>query len=274
MQNYGFKYLLIFFSLAHTFLFCKKDVQLTTQQLHAIGHQIWQNECCGRKDQLAYWKTGEDFVSIGIGHFIWLPQNTQDRQFKNTFPLLIQFLKQQNFSIPDWLTATYCPWQNKHEFEATHNEKNRVILKKLMFDSIYLQIAFMHERLQDFYLKIKKSKLASEKKMHIKKQLDIMSSTPHGIYILMDYLNFKGEGFNAQENYQNTKWGLIQVLENMNAQKSDQYAYQAFARTAKKVLRNRIKNSPKSRNEQQWYFGWCNRIDSYTKNIAGLTNKV
>lgn len=270
MKNHGYIYSLIFFSLLHSFLFCKKNISLTTQQLQAIGHQIWQNECSGLKDQLAYWKTGEDFVSIGIGHFIWLPKNTRDRQFKNTFPRLIQFFKQQNYAVPEWLTATYCPWQTKHEFEATHNKKNRTVLKKLMFDSIHLQIAFMHKRLQHFYHKIQQSMLTTEKKAHIKKQLDTLCCTPHGIYILMDYLNFKGEGFNAQENYQHTKWGLLQVLENMNVQKSGQSAYHAFACTAKKVLKNRIKNSPKNRNEQQWYLGWCNRIDSYTRKITGL----
>jgi len=39
----------------------------------AIGRKIWQNECAGTVEGLTSWNKGEDFASLGIGHFIWYP---------------------------------------------------------------------------------------------------------------------------------------------------------------------------------------------------------
>jgi hypothetical protein len=37
-----------------------------------------------------------------------------------------------------------------------------------------------------------------------------------------------------------------------------------FARCAKKVLQQRVDNSPKENNEKRWLKGWFKRIDTYT----------
>ena len=42
-------------------------------QLERIGKRIWSNECNGTVDGLTSWNTGENFASLGIGHFIWYP---------------------------------------------------------------------------------------------------------------------------------------------------------------------------------------------------------
>ncbi|PWU11360.1 MAG: hypothetical protein C5B47_00975, partial [Verrucomicrobia bacterium] len=36
-----------------------------------IGAQVWKNECAGTTSGLTSWNRGEDFASLGIGHFIW-----------------------------------------------------------------------------------------------------------------------------------------------------------------------------------------------------------
>jgi hypothetical protein len=35
-----------------------------------IGKRVWQNECNGTVSGLTSWNQGEDFASLGIGHFI------------------------------------------------------------------------------------------------------------------------------------------------------------------------------------------------------------
>src|SRR5207247_9165805 len=36
-----------------------------------IGKRVWQNECNGTVSGLTAWNEGEDYASLGIGHFIW-----------------------------------------------------------------------------------------------------------------------------------------------------------------------------------------------------------
>jgi hypothetical protein len=47
---------------------------LTPRELDVIGHRVWQNECNGTREGLTSWNTGENFASLGIGHFIWYPK--------------------------------------------------------------------------------------------------------------------------------------------------------------------------------------------------------
>ncbi len=64
-----------------------------------IGEQIWQNECSKDKEKLIFWNPHEPFPSLGIGHFIWLPKDSQV-PFEQTFPSLILFLKKEGLSPP------------------------------------------------------------------------------------------------------------------------------------------------------------------------------
>jgi hypothetical protein len=48
---------------------------LTQEQAQTIGRQIWKNECGGTQEGLTSWNKGEEFPSLGIGHFIWYPKD-------------------------------------------------------------------------------------------------------------------------------------------------------------------------------------------------------
>ena len=48
---------------------------LSQSEATAIGNKVWRYECGGRIDGLTSWNVGEDFPSLGIGHFIWYPKN-------------------------------------------------------------------------------------------------------------------------------------------------------------------------------------------------------
>jgi hypothetical protein len=86
-----------------------------------------------------------------------------------------------------------------------------------------------------------------------------VAAEPLGLYALMDYVNFKGEGTSPTERYREQGWGLLQVLEHMG----DGPALPEFSRSAIWVLERRIKNSPPERKEIRWMPGWRNRCLTY-----------
>jgi hypothetical protein len=85
-------------------------------QMDHIARLIFHNECNGREACLTSWNKGEEFASLGIGHFIWYPQGTPEnnKHFSESFPGLIYFMRQQGVVIPAWIHADQgCPWQNR-----------------------------------------------------------------------------------------------------------------------------------------------------------------
>ena len=76
---------------------------------------------------------------------------------------------------------------------------------------------------------------------------------------MIDYVNFKGEGIVQQT----VKWGLLQVLLQMQKAPSHMSALQAFVWAADVVLVRRIAQQGKTKVEQKWLAGWRKRVYSY-----------
>ena len=57
----------------------------TKKELDIIADKIFHNEAGGVKNNLVYWNTGENFPSLGIGHFIWYKENEKGI-FEESFP--------------------------------------------------------------------------------------------------------------------------------------------------------------------------------------------
>ena len=47
------------------------DMKLSKEQLLAVAERIFQNETGGVRNNLVDWNDGENFPSLGIGHFTW-----------------------------------------------------------------------------------------------------------------------------------------------------------------------------------------------------------
>ncbi|MDG1976339.1 MAG: hypothetical protein P8I39_07365, partial [Akkermansiaceae bacterium] len=60
-------------------------LKLTAAQKSSIGQKIWQNESAGKVTGLTHWNDGEEFPSLGIGHFIWYPGGFNGR-WSETWP--------------------------------------------------------------------------------------------------------------------------------------------------------------------------------------------
>jgi hypothetical protein len=242
----------------------EKIFKLTSEDAYQMGMQIWKNECGGKLEGLTSWNQGEEFASLGIGHFIWYPAGVQG-PFKEMFPALLNYFQKHEIVLPDWLkTVSGCPWRSRRDFLEAQKSEKMEELRQLLIHHIDLQVCFMVERLHyALPILLKHVELASRD--HITTQFHRLAQTPNGLFVLLDYLNFKGEGISFQESYQGQGWGLLQVLERMRGCEQGEAAIKAFIIEAKEVLRIRVQNSPTARGEQRWLKGWYNRIDSYLK---------
>lgn len=232
---------------------------LSKKEAHLIGQKIWQNECGATTHKLLSWNVGEDFLSLGIGHFIWYPKDRQ-KQFADTFPEFLLFLQKHHVSIPSWLNKERdCPWCSKQEFDQTKDPRKQS-LKKLLTQTIELQMLFIAQRSQKALANILRSLPLKEKKSFIRK-IRLLAKTSNGKYAIIDYINFKGEGTTLKEQYANQGWGLKQVIQNMPNKPTN--PVQDFVKAANLLLENRVANAP--RDESRWLPGWKNRLSTYLK---------
>ncbi len=236
---------------------------LSTEQEQWLGEQIFNNECAMQINCLTTWNPGEDFPSLGIGHFIWYKKD-QHEIFEESFPALIEYFEEQNVSIPTWIeNSNYeSPWQNRDEFLADYSNTELSELRLFFTETFPQQTSFIINRFETALNKIRENLPENEFSNIEEKFYSIANAyPPYGMYALIDYVNFKGEGVSDNEQYQGQGWGLLQVL--VGIPDSSDNILEAFVRSAKIVLQKRIDNAPQQRNEEQWLQGWFNRLDTY-----------
>lgn len=236
------------------------SLSVSHENAHKIGEKIWKNECAGTVEGLTNWKKGENFASLGIGHFIWYSQDNKER-FQETFPDLLAFLQKNGATLPDLLkNARVCPWNSREEFYENIQSSEMKSLRQFLLDTKDLQAIFIANRLETSFTELLKS-CSQQEKNRIMILFNRLAEDANGLYALIDYLNFKGAGISPDETYKGKGWGLLQVLQNMpdNSEKP----LVNFVVSAKAILSQRVKNSPPERNEHQWLKGWYNRLDTY-----------
>src|SRR4026208_743650 len=228
-----------------------------------VGKRVWQNECGGTIAGLTSWNAGEDFASLGIGHFIWYPKGRRG-PFEESFPKLVSFISKRGAKLPTLLLGTGekpCPWNSRTEFLRARHSTDMNQLRQFLVDTIDLQAEFLIARLESALPKVL-AEAAPSDRANVQEQFERLIKTPQGCYALVDYVNFKGEGVLHTERYQGQGWGLLRVLEAMHGT-SNAGAVDEFARAAKTVLTQRVQNSPTERHESRWLSGWIQRVDGY-----------
>ncbi|HSI85050.1 MAG TPA: hypothetical protein VK970_14760 [Candidatus Methylacidiphilales bacterium] len=235
-------------------------IKLTDEQAQTIGKQIWKNECAGTVEGLTSWNKGEFFPSLGIGHFIWYPKGVTG-PFQESFPGLISFLRADGVKIPGWLSAPQegCPWPNRAAFMADIDSAKMKELRKMLASTVAQQARYAAKRSQ-LALPAMTAGLSPAARAHVEQQFRYVASHPKGVYALVDYVNFKGEGVKETERYNGQGWGLLQILESMDAKGPGASAVTAFADGAAGVLKRRVSNKPA---EKMWLPGWLNRVNTY-----------
>lgn len=238
---------------------------LSQAELRAIGDQIFKNEGGGSVDKLVHWNDGEDFASMGIGHFTWYPVGRSAR-FGNTFPELLAYMQTRGVQLPGWLEQAKhggAPWHSKGQLmQAKHSPQVRE-LQNLLYQTRMLQAQFIVERTRRAMPKLVNT-APGQLRQHVRNNLNAVANTPGGWYALIDYTNFKGEGLNRSGGYNGQNWGLLQVLEEMRPSRPGEAALNEFANAAMRVLERRVRNAP-NRNESRWLAGWSNRVNTYRR---------
>ncbi len=235
---------------------------ISNSQLNTIGEKIFKNECMGQKKYLTHWNKGEDFASMGIGHFIWYPTETKGR-FDESFPKLMTYYLQKNIALPSWLYPNKaCPWKSQEDFYKNFNSRKMIFLRNLLNNTKNVQIEFIASRMQAALPKILINTSPAQKK-NIEFQFNRMVESKGGLYPLIDYVNFKGEGILDTEKYNGNGWGLMQVLENMKGKTSGNDALNEFADSAISVLKRRVANAPDKTYEEKWLPAWISRVNTY-----------
>ncbi len=247
----------------------KPVAKLTKAQELYIAEKVSKNEILGNDAYLIHWNYGEDFASLGIGHFIWFSKGHTER-FREVFPMVLKYMEDRNVSMPSWLTSkTPLPWNSKQEMYAAkaRNDKQYQELFKFLQNTKDIQAGFLADRLFKALPQMLETIDDPNKAAMIEERFNKIlynrdgSLNEHGVYVLTDYVNFKGEGTLPSERYNNQGWGLLQVLEYMDPKESDRF--KAFSDSAKAMLSRRIANSPKARGEERWRKGWNKRLDTY-----------
>ncbi|MDM8557518.1 hypothetical protein [Candidatus Parabeggiatoa sp. HSG14] len=238
-------------------------IQMTERDVAIIGHKIWMNEGDSKVKNLTVWDKGNAFASLGIGHFIWYPMGKKMR-YHEQFPELLVFLQQQRIALPEWLQNNPdCPWNTHQEFYDNLYTVKMTKLRKLLKNTIPQQVKFMIKRLEKTLPKMTAILGTKAKQDHLRRQFYRVTKTPSGVYALLDYLNFKGEGISLKERYKGNGWGLLQVLENMPGNTND--VMMEFAKSADFVLMRRVQNG--QREDSLWLSTWKNRVKTYTQEL-------
>src|ERR1700730_13864993 len=239
-------------------------IALSHAEALRIGKKIWQNECNGTVSGLTSWNQGEDFASLGIGHFIWYPKGRR-RPFEESFPKVVNFISKRGAKLPTLLlrgSEQPCPWNSRGEFFRAQHTVEMNQLRQFLSDTIDLQAEFLIARLEGALPKMLTEAMPADR-ANVQQQFERLARTPQGCYALVDYVNFKGEGDLHTEHYQGQGSGLLQVLESMHAT-SDAAAVDEFSRAAKAILTRRVRNAPAERHESRWLTGWIRRVNSYS----------
>ena len=240
----------------------KAELTISKAELDVVAEKIFKNEAGGKKEDLVYWNTGEDFPSLGIGHFIWYKQGQRGR-FAESFPQLVAYYRKHDIKLPKIVEEnSYSPWESREELFKLRSIGNKDIveLTNFLYNTKAIQVSFIFERLEN---SLEKMLEIADNPENGKKQFYRVAHSPNGLYPLIDYVNFKGEGTSRTETYNGDGWGLLQVLENMKGTGSGKAALEEFSDSAKFVLERRVKNSDPARNEKKWLAGWLNRCNTY-----------
>ncbi len=243
-------------------------VTVSDRQAQAIGERIWQNETGGDWNKLIWWNASEGFPSLGIGHFIWY-RTGHDERFVESFPAFVAYLKTRGVPVPQWLATTPtpgAPWRSRDEMMAARASPQYDALHRWLRSTVVWQTHFIIERFKRALPKVVAG-IHPVQRPSARAALEQLQSSPVGLYALVDYVNFKGEGLNPNERYAGEGWGLKQVLEWMESGTAAT-APDRFAAAASKVLAARVANAPPARREARWLPGWQRRLDTYRVTIA------
>ncbi len=98
---YAFFVLLLLFIGCYS-SWCAGKVIVSQKDFGLIADMVFFNECGEELDLIVYWNKGEDFMSLGLGHFIWY-QKDKDNRFEESWCYLVYYV--HSFESAYWFSG-------------------------------------------------------------------------------------------------------------------------------------------------------------------------
>lgn len=243
-----------------------EDFLFTDAEAECAARVIFMNECSGKEQNLLYWSPDEAFPSLGIGHFIWYPENASG-PYLESFPAFLDFADEIGLELPSWIAAMplrHSPWKTREEFKLDRNSERMRELRSFLSNTKVEQAHFIIRRFMRVFPVILEDLDEADRKP-VREKYDLLMMRREATFAMIDYVNFKGEGFHADARYEGNGWGLAQVLIEMNIPDDPERSLDEFILAAERVLERRVSYAPRPEVEAKWLPGWRNRLRSYSK---------
>ncbi len=275
------------------------NLRLSEKDFNKIINYVSNNEFGNNPDGIVSWNDGEDFASLGKGHFIWYPEGVPQK-FEESFRKFAHFLGQRwrfeglseseeqvfawakNFIYTSDNKIRFCPWSTKSAFEAWKRSRPsdfRMLVQFLHHPKIsWIQAQYLDADFKESLVKVVTELRSADDlrameapvsggifKVRQKLEENILAllDSKMGYAALLDYRNFKGDGTDSTMRYKKVGWGLQQVLYYMRPERSVIATQKNFALAALNRLERRAKLSDRNIEREVWIHGWANRVLGY-----------
>lgn len=194
---------------------------------------------------------------VSMGGSIWYGEKTQ-LNYTEDWPTIAQALQDAGVTLPQWALGA-CPWSNQEEVIAANQEGSpyyndiQALNTTLSTDPKALDVLFRFGKWKRFLTALDPNSDFSDHyiftdatpgdaqlladRFNAIGAVHDAAGHPIGLYALMDYCNWKGEGTSVTEIHNTQHWGLQSVLRNMSAEEiNSDGALQAFVDSARRTL--------------------------------------
>ncbi len=266
--------------------------KLSDAELLQVAEKVAKNEFEGDPNNIVMWNDGENFPSLGIGHYLWFPRDPKTNKkietpFEESFPQMIKFMAENGYPTSKFprilqynpLTkkiADNSPWDSQALFKAAAKRGELDELRRFLHDPAVrrLQVKFQMSRLKRAADRMQLS-LPPQEAIAVGAFTKNLLNSSRGTFAAIDYVNFKGDGENKNERYRGQGWGLQQVImaaaQDMSPPKKsetpEEMALRKFKEHSLILLEKRVSHAPsedQSVKERHWFEGaWSNRVNSY-----------
>lgn len=242
---------------------------MTANELVCLEQMVFFNECAGEEARMLTWNEDEAFPSFGVGHFIWYPKGPKP-PYRESFTEYLEFMEAQQLEIPDWiknLPTREAPWESRQEFLDELGNERMTDLLDFLIRTRRWQTIFIMKRATDVLPKLLATVPEAEH-LALTLKFNAVAGAPNGMFAIIDYINFKGEGLLETERFRGEGWGLLQVLQQMDmpqieTPETEKDALQNFVRAAMFVLERRTQNAPPDKDCSKRICGWKERVKKY-----------
>jgi len=277
-----------------------ESLGLDEQDYQKIIQYVSGNEFQNDPESSIDWNEGEDFASLGMGHFIWYPEGVEQK-FTESFPKMAVVLWRSwptSSDIPPQLRSAFnyskefifkssgevrfCPWAKRTSFFAWKEQNpiewgylisfiNHPMIKRI-------QLAYMDQDFREAIVRLydevdsnddlvameaSSGETVASVRQHLRSVILSLLTSKEGTTALMDYVNFKGDGTDSRMRYSNVGWGLQQVLYWTDLKSGSLEQLKSLARAALNRLTRRAMLSGREIEREVWIHGWANRVLGY-----------